>query len=66
MRKVVSHTFVTLDGVGAPDAVIDTIVELRDSKEILRELESGCSTMGRTRSGSISRTRRSRATGSRS
>ena len=35
MRKVVSHTFVTLDGVGAPDAVIDTIVELRDSKEVL-------------------------------
>ena len=35
MRKVVSHTFVTLDGVGAPDAVIDTIVELRDSREVL-------------------------------
>jgi dihydrofolate reductase len=35
MRKIVSHTFVTLDGVGAPDAVIDAIVELRDSKEVL-------------------------------
>jgi dihydrofolate reductase len=35
MRKVVSHTFVTLDGVGAPDAVIDTIVELRGSREVL-------------------------------
>ena len=35
MRKIVSHTFVTLDGVGAPDAVIDTIVELRDSREVL-------------------------------
>jgi dihydrofolate reductase len=35
MRKVVSHTFVTLDGVGAPDAVIDTIVELRDVPEVL-------------------------------
>lgn len=35
MRTVVSHTFVTLDGVGAPDAVIDTIVSLRDSREVL-------------------------------
>ena len=35
MRKVVSHTFVTLDGVGAPDAVIDTIARLRDTKEVL-------------------------------
>jgi dihydrofolate reductase len=35
MRKVVSHTFVTLDGVGAPDAVIDTIAALRDTKELL-------------------------------
>jgi dihydrofolate reductase len=35
MRKTVSHTFVTLDGVGAPDAVIDTIVELRDTNEVL-------------------------------
>jgi dihydrofolate reductase len=35
MRTVISHTFVTLDGVGAPDAVIDTIVELRDTKEVL-------------------------------
>ena len=35
MRKVVSHTFVTLDGVGAPDAVMDEIVTLRGSKEVL-------------------------------
>jgi dihydrofolate reductase len=35
MRNVVSHTFLTLDGVAAPDAVIDTIVELRDTKEVL-------------------------------
>jgi dihydrofolate reductase len=35
MRKVVSHTFITLDGVGAPDTVIDTIAELRNTPEIL-------------------------------
>ena len=35
MRTVISHTFLTLDGVGAPDSVIDTIVELRDTKEVL-------------------------------
>jgi dihydrofolate reductase len=35
MRTVVSHTFVTLDGVAAPDAVIDTIVALRNTKEVL-------------------------------
>ena len=35
MRKVVSHTFVTLDGVGAPDAVMDEIVALRGAKEVL-------------------------------
>jgi dihydrofolate reductase len=35
MRTVISHTFVTLDGVAAPDAVIDTIVELRDAPDVL-------------------------------
>jgi dihydrofolate reductase len=35
MRKVVSHTFVTLDGVAVPDAVIDTIAELRNTPEVL-------------------------------
>ena len=35
MRTVVSHTFLTLDGVAAPDAVMDTIVALRDTKEVL-------------------------------
>ncbi len=35
MRKVVSHTFVTLDGVGAPDAVMDTIASMRRSEEVL-------------------------------
>jgi dihydrofolate reductase len=35
MRKVVSHTFITLDGVGAPDTVIDTIAELRNTPEVL-------------------------------
>lgn len=35
MRTVISHTFVTLDGVAAPDAVIDTIASLRKSDEVL-------------------------------
>lgn len=35
MRSVVSHTFVTLDGVAAPDTVIDSIVSMRNSREIL-------------------------------
>ena len=35
MRTIISHTFVTLDGVAAPDAVIDSIVELRDGPEVL-------------------------------
>jgi dihydrofolate reductase len=35
MRSVVSHTFVTLDGVAAPDTVIDAIVSMRDVPEIL-------------------------------
>jgi dihydrofolate reductase len=52
MRKVVSHTFVTLDGVGAPDTVIDTIAELRDTKELLddffaRMTEEDAMLMGR-------------------
>ena len=35
MRTVISHTFVTLDGVAAPDAVMDTIVALRNTEEVL-------------------------------
>ena len=35
MRKVVSHTILTLDGVAVFDAVADKIVELRDTKEVL-------------------------------
>jgi dihydrofolate reductase len=35
MRKVIAHVFVTLDGVAVVDAVIDTIVELRDTREVL-------------------------------
>jgi dihydrofolate reductase len=35
MRKVISHTFVTLDGVAVVDTVIDAIAELRDTKEVL-------------------------------
>src|SRR5687768_10374851 len=35
MRTLISHNFMTLDGVAAPDAVMDTIVELRDTKEVL-------------------------------
>ena len=35
MRTVISHTFVTLDGVAAPDAVMDTIASLRKSDEVL-------------------------------
>ena len=34
-RRLVAHTFVTLDGVAVPDAVIDTIAELRDVDEVL-------------------------------
>ena len=37
MRKVVSHTFVTLDGVAAVDAAMEDIVELRDDEEVLDE-----------------------------
>ena len=35
MRNVVSHTFVTLDGVAVPDTVIETIAELRNTGEVL-------------------------------
>ena len=35
MRTVISHNFMTLDGVAAPDAVMDRIVALRDTKEVL-------------------------------
>lgn len=34
MRKVVSHLIMTLDGVVKFDAVADTIVKLRDTKEV--------------------------------
>jgi len=37
MRKVVSHTFVTLDGVAVVDAAMQDIVELRDDEEVLDE-----------------------------
>jgi len=35
VRKVVSHTILTLDGVAVFDAVADTIVELRNTEEVL-------------------------------
>jgi dihydrofolate reductase len=35
LRKVISHTILTLDGVAVFDAVADTIVELRDTEEVL-------------------------------
>ncbi len=35
MRKVVSHTFMTLDGVAVVDAAMEHIVELRDTPEVL-------------------------------
>jgi dihydrofolate reductase len=35
MRKLVAHTFVTLDGVAVIENVIDTIVELRDTPDVL-------------------------------
>jgi dihydrofolate reductase len=37
MRKVVSHTFITLDGVAVIENVIDTIAELRDTEEVLAD-----------------------------
>lgn len=35
MRKVIAHIFITLDGVAVVDTVVDTIVELRDTREVL-------------------------------
>ena len=37
MRKVVSHTILTLDGVAVFDAVADTIVGLRNTEEVLND-----------------------------
>ncbi len=37
MRKVVSHLILTLDGVAKFDAVVDTIVKLRDTQEVLAD-----------------------------
>jgi len=35
MRKVVAHLIITLDGVVKFDAVVDTIMKLRDTEEVL-------------------------------
>jgi dihydrofolate reductase len=40
VRKVISHTIITLDGVAIFDAVSDTIVELRDTEEVLKDFNS--------------------------
>lgn len=37
MRKLVAHLIITLDGVVVFDAVVDTIVKLRDTKEVLAD-----------------------------
>ena len=37
MRKVVAHLIITLDGVVGFDAVVDTIVKLRDTEEVLAD-----------------------------
>ena len=37
MRKIVAHLFMSLDGVVKLDAVIDTIVKLRDTEEVLAD-----------------------------
>ena len=37
MRKVVAHLIITLDGVVVFDAVVDTIVKLRDTEEVLAD-----------------------------
>jgi dihydrofolate reductase len=37
MRKVVSHTILTLDGVAVFDAVVEDIVELRNTEEVLAD-----------------------------
>ena len=34
MRPLIAHVFMTLDGVAVPDAVIDTLTELRDVQEV--------------------------------
>jgi hypothetical protein len=42
MRTVISHTFMTLDGVAAPDAVIDTIrLDAEDRRGARRLLRQG-------------------------
>ena len=35
MRKLISHLIMTLDGVVVFDAVVDTIMKLRDTEEVL-------------------------------
>jgi len=35
VRRLVAHNFLTLDGVAVPDAVIDTIAELRSVDEVV-------------------------------
>lgn len=37
MRKVVAHQIITLDGVVVFDAVVDSIVKLRDTEEVLAD-----------------------------
>ena len=37
MRKVVAHLIATLDGVVKFDAVVDTIVKLRDRQDVLAD-----------------------------
>jgi len=37
MRKVIAHLIITLDGVVVFDAVVDTIVKLRDTEEVLAD-----------------------------
>jgi hypothetical protein len=37
MRKLVSHLILTLDGVAVFDAVVDTIIKLRDTDEVLTD-----------------------------
>ena len=37
MRKVISHTILTLDGAAVFDAVSDTIAELRNTEEVLND-----------------------------
>lgn len=40
MRKIVSHTILTLDGAAVFDAVVETIVELRNTDEVLADFNS--------------------------